>query len=299
MMFKITPNLWFDNQAEEAVNFYTSVFGNSKVKNVVRYGNAGARMSGKPQNSVMTIAFELNGQEFVALNGGPQFKFTPAISFYVNCETKREIDDLWNALSQDGSVLMELQKYPFSDRYGRLTDKFGLSWQLNLTNHKQVISPCLMFVGEQAGKAEDAMNFYTSLFIDSRIDRLDRYSVNEKGKEWTVKHAEFTLDGQRFIAMDGDYNHQFTFTPAVSFMVNCRTQHEVDEFWKKFSEGGEPSSCGWIQDRFDVSWQIVPIILDEMMNHADKERSERVMEAMLRMKKIDIDGLIEAYGREG
>jgi len=161
-MQKITPFLWFDNQAEEAVNFYTSIFKHSKIDTVTRYGEAGAEVSGRPKGTVMTVSFELEGQEFIALNGGPQF----------------------------------------------------------------------------------------------------------------------------------------TFSPAISFVVNCETQQEVDELWEKLSEGGEKQRCGWLKDKYGVSWQIVPIVLVEMLQDKDAEKSKRVMEALLQMDKIDIETLKQAYEQQ-
>src|SRR5438128_2638881 len=119
-MQKITPFMWFDDKAEEAVNFYTSIFRDSKIKNVSRYGDDGAEVSGRPQGSVMTVAFELNGQDFIALNGGPVFQFTEAISFLVNCETQAEVDELWEKLSDGGRIM----------QCGWLTDKYGVTWQI-------------------------------------------------------------------------------------------------------------------------------------------------------------------------
>ena len=158
-MQKIMPCLWFDNQAEEAVNFYTSLFKNTKIVNVARYDEAGAKASGRPKGSVMTVTFQLNGQEFIALNGGPVFKFTEAISFFVNCETQEEVDELWN----------------------------------------------------------------------------------------------------------------------------------------KLTEGGEEGQCGWLKDRFGLSWQIVPAALGAMLGDKDPAKAQRVMQAMLQMKKIDIAKLRQAY----
>jgi predicted 3-demethylubiquinone-9 3-methyltransferase (glyoxalase superfamily) len=158
-MHKITPCLWFDNQAEEAVNFYVSIFKNSKIGSVARYGEEGAKVSGRPNGTVMTVTFQLDGQEFMALNGGPMFKFTE----------------------------------------------------------------------------------------------------------------------------------------AISFIVNCKTQQEVDELWEKLSKGGEEGPCGWVKDKYGLSWQIVPTVLGEMMQDKDTEKSERVMKAMLQMKKLDIKSLEQAY----
>jgi len=243
----------------------------------------------------MTVEIQLEGQKFTALNGGPHFKFTPAVSFYVACETAEKVDALWQKLSEGGSVLMELAKYPFSEKFGWVADKYGLSWQLNLASFPQKISPCLMFVGEQNGKAEDAMKFYTSQFNNSSIDRVERYAPGEGGTEGAVKHGVFSLDGQKFIAMDGGTNHPFTFTEAQSFVVDCKTQDEVDEFWQKLTAGGQESQCGWLKDKYGLSWQVTPAILIEMLQDKDAEKSKRVMEAMMQMSKIDIPTLQRAY----
>lgn len=293
---KITPHLWFDDQAEEAANDYVSIFKNSTIGSVTHYGEEVAEVSGKPKGTVMTLSFQIEGQEFVALNGGPQFKFTPAISFFVNCETEEEIDQVWGKLIEGGEILMPLQKYPFSEKFGWLNDKFGVSWQLNLASSPQKIDPCLLFVGEQHGKAEEAMNFYIPLFENSSIERIDRYGAGEGEPEGTVKRAIFSLDGQEFMAMDSNREHLFTFTEATSFLVNCETQEEVDEFWEKLTEGGEEVPCGWLKDKYGVSWQIVPTVLNELLNDPDPEKSERVMKAMLQMGKLDIEGLKRAYG---
>jgi predicted 3-demethylubiquinone-9 3-methyltransferase (glyoxalase superfamily) len=290
-MQKITPFLWFDNQAEEAMNFYTSIFKNSKLGSVTRYGEDGPG----PAGTVMTGTFQLDGQEFMALNGGPHFTFTPAISFFVNYETEQEIDKLWEKLTEGGTVLMELDKYPFSEKFGWLEDKFGVSWQLILASRRQKITPFLMFVREQHGKAEEAMNLYISLFKNSSIVNIERYGPGGDEPEGTVTHATFSLTGQEFMAMDSNREHHFTFTPAISFFVNCETQQEIDKLWEKLSEGGEIEQCGWLKDKYGVSWQIVPTILGEMLQDKNPERSQRVMKAMFQMKKLDVEGLKQAY----
>ena len=156
-MQKIIPFLWFDTQAEEAANFYVSLFKNSKIGNVARYDKESAEASGRPEGSVMTISFELDGYELSALNGGPLFSFTPAVSFFVGCKMREELDTLWSRLAEGGKVLMPLDAYPFSERYGWIEDKFGVSWQLILSDVPQHIRPCLLFVGDRYGKAEEAM----------------------------------------------------------------------------------------------------------------------------------------------
>ena len=288
-MQKITPFLWFDSQAEEAATFYTSLFDNSRIGMVRRYGEAGPG----PKGTVMTLDFQLCGARFMALNGGPVFKFTPALSFFVSCASEEEIDRLWRSLSAGGSVMMELQKYPFSDKFGWLSDRYGLSWQLNLTGTRK-ITPFFMFVGEQHGKAEEAMTSWCSLFPRSRIEQVQRYGSNQGGAEGAVMHGRFVLDNQEFMAMDSNHPHAFTFTPALSFFVDCTTQEEIDIFWEKLGKGGRTDQCGWLQDKYGVSWQIVPAILGELLGDPDPVKAKKVTQAMLKMTKLDIAELKKA-----
>jgi predicted 3-demethylubiquinone-9 3-methyltransferase (glyoxalase superfamily) len=295
---KISPFLWFNDNAEEAAHFYTSTFKNSRITTVTRYSGEGAKTSGMPVDSVMTVAFQLNGQEFVAINGGPVFQINPTISFFVNCETAQEIDMLWDKLSDDGTVMMELDKYPFSEKYGWIQDRFGVSWQLILPGRKQKFTPCLMFTGDQHQKTEEAINFYISVFRHSDIIHLERYGTDQ-GPEGAVVHAKFTLNGQEFIAMDSHTQHPFNFNPAISLVVYCENQEEVDYYWDKLSEGGDVNAqqCGWLQDKYGVSWQIVPVALMEMLSNPDPGKSEKVMKAVFQMKKMDINALKRAFGQ--
>jgi predicted 3-demethylubiquinone-9 3-methyltransferase (glyoxalase superfamily)/uncharacterized protein YndB with AHSA1/START domain len=287
---KICPFLWFDNQAGEAMNFYTGIFHNSEII----FTQPG------PDGKVFTGSFRLNGYEFMALNAGPMFSFSPAVSFFATCETEQETDRLWQLLSPGGRVLMELGKYPFSEKYGWLEDKFGISWQIMLLpGVSQTISPSLLFVGSQHAKAEEAVYFYTSLFPDSAVKEVERYTEDDQDKTGTIKYSSFTLQGQNFIAMDSGLDHNFNFTPAISFFVKCDTQEEIDEYWEKLSAGGQKQRCGWLQDQFGVSWQIIPPVLGEMLADPDREKSKRVMDAMLQMDKIIIKDLESAYSGVG
>jgi len=299
---RIVPCLWFDSQAEEAVGFYTAIFEEAKKGTVTRYGKAGQEIHGRPEGSVMTISFELAGLPFTALNGGPHFKFSPAISFMVSCKTEKQLDDLWSMLlwgTGRDSVLMPLQEYPFSKRYGWIQDRFGISWQLMLREDQdtsQEIVPCFLFVGMQAGKAEEAVRFYTSIFDKASIEELYHYEAGEEpNREGYVKFASFAIEGQVFSAMDSSLEHDFTFNEAISFEVRCENQEELDHYWQKLSFVPEAEQCGWLKDKFGISWQITPRAMEEFLNDPDPERSFRVMEAMLKMKKIDIKGLREAY----
>ncbi len=301
MTQKIVPCLWFDRDGEEAAHFYLSAFRNSKVGNVTRYTKAGFDVHQMPEGTVMTTEFEIEGMRFIALNGGPQFKFNPSISFLVACNSKEEVDTLWSKLSQSGGpALMDLGSYPMSERYGWLQDKYGLSWQVMLVKDrviKQKVVPTLMFTEGQSGKAEEAVNLYTKVFNNSAIDHIAPYSKGqEPDKEGTVLHAGFTIEGQDFAAMDSARVHGFTFNEAISLMVLCQTQEEIDHFWGKLTaDGGQESVCGWLKDRFGVSWQVAPTILNEMLRDNDMEKVARVTNAFLRMKKFEISELRKAY----
>jgi predicted 3-demethylubiquinone-9 3-methyltransferase (glyoxalase superfamily) len=294
-MKEMLPCLWFIDQAEEAVRLYTSLFRKTGIGEITRYSKTAAEVAQRPAGSLMTIKFELEGQPFIALNGGPVFRFTPAVSFFVILEDTQAIDRIWNKLSEGGDVLMELAKYPFAEKYGWLTDKYGVAWQLMAGSRMQKIAPCLMFVGKQSGKAEKAMNYYASIFPNSKVNMVSRYGKGGQDPEGTVNHGEFSLNSHEFMAMDSALKHAFTFSEAISFMVTCENQKEVDFFWEKLTSGGEPSQCGWLKDQFGVSWQIVPTVLNELMIDPDPVKASRVTQAMLQMKKIDINGLKRAY----
>ncbi len=289
---KITPHLWFDKEAKEAAELYTSIFKNSKIKNITTIHNT-------PSGSVDAVSFEISGQSFMALSAGPLFKFNPSISFHVKCRTKEEVDALWGKLSEGGTILMELGKYPFSERYGWLQDKFGVSWQIIFAGKNEIqqkITPALMFVGDVCGKAEEAVKFYTSVFNNSKLGHTVRYGKNEEpDKEGTLKYASFILDGIEFGAMDSAHQHKFAFNEAISFIVNCDTQKEIDYYWEKLSAVPESEQCGWLKDKYGVSWQIVPTIMNDMMKDKDERKIAKVTEAFLKMKKFDIKSLEQAY----
>lgn len=295
---KIIPHLWFDDRAEEAANFYTSLFNNSKVGTITRYTKEGFEIHGQPEGKVMTVEFDLAGYKFIGLNGGPHFKFTPAISFFVTCESEKETDNLWRDLSAGGAALMPLDKYPWSEKYGWVQDRYGLTWQISLGIIEEVgqkIAPSLLFVNELLGRGEEAIRFYTSVFEDSVIDGILKYGPGEEGPEGTVKHAQFSLLGCKFMVMDGPGKHGFSFNEAVSLLIDCDSQKEIDYFWEKLTVGGEEGPCGWLKDRFGVSWQVHPSVLSEMIKDPDTKKVERVTKAFLGMKKFDIDELEKAY----
>jgi predicted 3-demethylubiquinone-9 3-methyltransferase (glyoxalase superfamily) len=291
-MQKITPHLWFDTQAVEAANFYASTFSDSRVGDV-------STIHDTPSGDTDIVSFELLGLPFMAISAGPQFKFTPAVSFLVACKSKEEVDELWNKLSDGGKPLMPLDSYPFSERYGWTEDRYGLSWQIMYAGADapgEPITPTLMFVGDVSGKAEEAINFYTSLFPNSKVGDILRYASGEEpDKEGTIKHASFSLNGQHFAAMDSALEHDFSFNEAISFMVYCETQEEIDHYWDKLSAVPEAEQCGWLKDKYGLSWQVVPTAMDDMMREGTKEEIARVTEAFLKMKKFDLAELQRAY----
>jgi len=296
---KIIPNLWFNKDAEEAVHFYTTVFNRGKILSKTHYTEAGRDVHGMEAGTVLTIEFMIEDTTFSALNGGPTFTFTPAISFIVSCPSVEEVNEMWEKLSKGGTTLMPLNSYPFSERYGWIQDKYGLSWQViyNELKKERGLMPSLLFTGAQCGKAEEAMTYYTSIFdANSSIGDIARYDANHSpDKEGTIMYAEFTLAGQKFAIMDSAQEHGFTFNEAISFIVLCETQEEIDYYWEKLSTNPEAEQCGWLKDRYGVSWQIVPTTLGEILMSTDRQRVDRVMAALLEMKKLDIGKLEEEF----
>jgi predicted 3-demethylubiquinone-9 3-methyltransferase (glyoxalase superfamily) len=277
---RIVPSLWFDKEAEEAMNFYVSTFNESvsgsketegsSIVEITHYERGmeapgTERMLGRVINGI----FELRGHRFYALDGGPIFKFNPSVSFILNFDPSREtdargsLDQLWDRLSTGGVALMPLQEYPFSKRYGWIQDKYGLSWQLILTNpegeERPFIVPSLLFVGAVSGRAEEAVNFYLSVFENARRGTIARYPKGmEPEKEGTTMFSDFVLENQWLAAMDSAREHNFAFNEAISFLVNCDTQQEIDRYWERLSAVPAAEQCGWLKDKYGLSWQIAP-----------------------------------------
>jgi predicted 3-demethylubiquinone-9 3-methyltransferase (glyoxalase superfamily) len=291
-MKTISPFLWFDSEAQEAAQFYVSVFKNGTIGAKATYDAEGAKVSGRAEGSVMTVDFEIEGQRFTALNGGPIFQFTPAISFSVHCGTVAGVQELWAKLVEGGKALMPCQEYPFSKQYGWLNDKFGVSWQLNCDDRNQAITPSFMFTQEKFGNVEKAMEFYTTLFPHSKIEAISRYEEGEGDEVGKIKYSMSQFNGTDFIMMESSGPHHFTFSQATSFLVPCEDQKEIDHYWEKLGEGGEHQPCGWLIDKFGIAWQVIPANMGELMSDPkDPEKAKRAMKAMLQMKKIDMKAL--------
>lgn len=299
MIHLITPHLWFDKEAKEAAEFYCSVFPESKITSTTNLSNT-------PSGDCDMVSFTIWGLPYMAISAGPLFKFNPSISFIVNFDPSREqnaremIDEVWTKLSEGGTALMPIDKYPFSERYGWIQDKYGITWQLMLTNPegepRPTIIPNLMFVGNNCGKAEEARELYLSIFRNSKPGALVKYGPGqEPDKVGTVMFTDFMLENTWFAAMDSAHEHRFNFNEAISLMVNCETQEEIDYYWDKLSAVPEAEQCGWLKDKYGVSWQISPVAMDKMMTNGTPEQCERVTQAFLKMKKFNLAELQKAF----
>ncbi|MEO6536238.1 MAG: VOC family protein [Candidatus Paceibacterota bacterium] len=298
-MQKIVPHLWFDTQAKEAAEFYVSAFENSKI-------TTDKTLKDTPSGDTQLVGFDLAGYSFMAISAGPIFTLNPSISFMVNFDPSRDekaqehLEQLWAKLSEGGKTLMPLQEYPFSKLYGWTNDTFGVSWQLMLTNpegeERPFIIPSLMFTQGVNGKSEEATNFYIETFKNARRGTIMHYPAgSDPAMEGKVMFTDFQLEGQWFTAMDGGLAHDFVFNEALSLVVKCDSQEEIDYYWEKLSAVPESEQCGWLKDAYGVSWQITPSRMDDMMREGTPEQIARVTQAFLKMKKFDLAALEEAY----
>jgi predicted 3-demethylubiquinone-9 3-methyltransferase (glyoxalase superfamily) len=273
------PCLWFDYHAKTAAEFYCSIFPKSKILS---------------HNPIVTI-WEICGQKFMGLDGGSMYKANPSVSFFVTCDSNKEIDEIWTKLIEGAKIMMPLNKYDWSEYYGFLQDKFGVSWQIFKGNYgdvNQKIVPCFLFTDNQFGNAYDAVNFYSTVFSNSKIEGILFYNESEMNIRNIVKHSQFILDGNVFMAMDGAGSHNYTFNEATSFVIECDSQEQIDYYWNAFTnDGGIESMCGWCKDKFGVWWQVVPKMLGELM--ADPKKAAKVQEAFMKMRKFDIKTLMD------
>lgn len=289
----ITPHLWFDTEAVEAARFYAETFPDSRVTGTTT-------LPGTPEQDTDLVTFELFDQPFMAISAGPLFRFTPAISFSVSCASAEEVDRYWDRLSEGGQVLMELGTYPFSDRYGWTTDRYGLSWQISLASDGDVgtqrITPSMLFVGDVAGKAEEAIGFYASVFPDSEVEATVPYGEGAApNAPDDLMYATVRLAGQRFATMDSSLEHDGGFNEAISFLVNCDDQDELDRYTEALTAVPEAEQCGWVKDRFGVSWQLNPVEMDRMLLEGTDDQIARVVDAFMPMKRLDLATIRRAY----
>lgn len=279
----IYPCLTIRGKINEAAEFYTQTFGGSKTGMANPY----------------VIQIEMSGQHFMLLNEGPASNPNPSISFMVMCGDAAETEKYWNSLHDGGKVMMALDSYPWSPKYGWIEDKFGVSWQLytgTKEDSTQKFCPTLMFTGDQAGKAETALRFYTSVFPNSEVEGVLKYAEGEGDRTDFVKHAQFKLNGYVAMAMDSSAEHGFGFNDAISLVIQCETQEEIDHYWDQLTgNGGKEVFCGWLTDQFGISWQVVPKEIGKLIS--DPVRGPKVMQAVMGMKKLIIKDLEAAYNQ--
>jgi len=299
----ITPHLWFDTQAVEAARFYSSLFPDSRIESI-------STLRGTPSGDCDVVSFVLHGHPFMAISAGPYFKFNPAISFFVRFDPSREsdararLDRTWAALLEGGKALMPLDAYPFSPHYGWVQDRYGLSWQLILAEPdgppRPPIMPSLLFTGAVAGKAKEAGAYYQEVFDDSQAGQWEPHPAgSDTDPAGTTLFSDFRVGDTWFVAMDSGYPHGFAFNEAVSFLVPCRDQAEIDRYWTALSHVPAAEQCGWCADRFGVSWQITPVLMDQVMSSGDQVLIDRVTRAFLPMHKLDLARLEAAVRGEG
>jgi predicted 3-demethylubiquinone-9 3-methyltransferase (glyoxalase superfamily) len=283
-MHKIVPYLWYNNDAVEAAKWYVSIFENSKI---IQTG----LLTDTPSGDVETVEFQLANLTISAISGGPYFTLNSSISLMVACESMEEVDRLYSQLFVGGTELMPLGEYPFSKRYAWFSDKYGLNWQLfmveNRTEHFR-IRPTLLFSTDVCGKAEEAMDYYMSIFKEAKKGYINHYAPMEAVDQRAgVNYAELYLPGLPLVCMDHAMGGEDAFNEAFSFMILCESQDEIDYYWDKLSFVPEAEQCGWLKDPYGVSWQVVPANLNDILFNGSKEEVERVTEAFMSMKKFD------------
>jgi|SRR5690606_15002317 predicted 3-demethylubiquinone-9 3-methyltransferase (glyoxalase superfamily) len=295
----LVPHLWFDRQAREAAEFYCSVFPASAIDYV-------SQLHDTPSGDCDVVSFRIGGQPFMAISAGPHFRFTPAISFVANFDPGRDpqarasLDAAWEKLAEGGKVLIPLDEHFFAKRYGWVQDRYGVSWQLILSNPESeprpFIVPMLMFTGEVCGKAEEAGAFYRSVFDGSRVGQLLHWPPGTRQeREGTVMFSDFRLGETWVSACDSIEGHGPGFNEAISFVIHCQDQTEIDRYWSQLSAVPQSEQCGWCKDRYGVSWQVVPAEMDQMLRSEERERVARLTGAFLKMKKFDLAALRRAF----
>ena len=282
----IFPCLWYDEDAKQSAEFYCKVFGGEITA-----------------DTPVVMNIDLFGQRLMLLNGGPQFKKNASVSFMVICETEDEVQKYWDQLLDGGMALMELGSYSWSKKYGWVKDQYGVTWQLFLGEKAtdQKIIPTMMFIHQNNGKAKEAMELYTRTFPNSNIGKILEYGEGSEGHDLAepaenVQHAHFVIDHYNLFCMDNSYDHQFDFNEGISMVIMTDDQQQTDHYWNTLTaDGGRESMCGWLKDKYGFSWQIVPKRLIQLMNDSNQEKAYKVVQAMMKMQKIIIQDLEDAY----
>ena len=290
MSQKVTPNIWFNRNAAEAGEFYSSALPWTTSRVVMRYPDEVPEFQKGLEGEALVVKIDVAGFGITFINSDDTFTPTPAISFILNFDpllfdgsedaARAQLQKTWDALIDGGAVLMPLGEYPFSPQYGWVQDRYGVSWQLMLTNPegdpRPFVIPQLLFANDVEGRAREAAELYTSLLDDAGFGTVIPRPTGG------VMFGEFHVGEQWFSMMDSDVKHEFGFTPGVSLEVSCGDQAEIDRLWEALSAVPEAEQCGWLVDRFGVSWQIVPENMDELLARPG------AYDRMLQMKKLVI-----------
>lgn len=293
---KIVPHLWYDDEAQQAAEFYTRIFPNSKIISETT-------LQDTPSGDANEVSFELMGYRFMAISAGPYFVKNPSISFlfmYTRDELP-EIEKVWNQLIDGGKTLMEFGEYPFNEKYGWVEDKYGVSWQFFLSDggHRARVLPTMMFINDNLGRTQSAMNFYVDVFKDTEYGGVFNYPEGmEPNLSSHVMHAEIKLENQWFSMMDSAEAHDFNFNEGISLLIKCEDQKEIDYYWDKLSAVPEAEQCGWLKDQFGLPWQVYPEVMEKMFEEGTEDQIKRVTGAFLQMKKFDIAKIEAAYKGE-
>lgn len=302
-MATLVPHLWFNGTAGEAAAFYAQLFPDSEILSTTVLHNT-------PEGDALTVRFRAWGQEFQAIDGGDFFHLNPSISFIVNVDPSRvpdaaaEVDRLWTGLTEGGQVLMELGEYPFSARYGWVADRFGVSWQVMLTNPegepRAPIVPNLSFGTNARTGAQEAREAYLEIFPDAQAGSLYRFEdmVMPEGAPdvppQQLAYSDLKIAGTWVAMMDAP-GFPDVFSEGLSLILLCEDQAEMDLYWDALTAVPESEQCGWLKDRFGVSWQITPAEMGRMMSEGTPEQIQRVVDTFMPMKKLDAAALRAAY----
>jgi predicted 3-demethylubiquinone-9 3-methyltransferase (glyoxalase superfamily) len=292
-MQRIVPNLWFDHKAAEAAEFYADVFPDARITETIHYPSECLPDFQKEfAGEVLYVELEIRGYRLIAINAGPDVTVNPSISLMLNFDpasdpdARAHLEATWERLSEGGEALMPLGDYGFSSLYGWVKDRYGITWQLLLSDPtgepRPFIVPSLMFTELVLNRASEALEYYASVF-GGRVATVARYPDDAGATAGTVMYGEVEVLDQWLAAMDsGGAEHGFTFNIGVSLMVECADQAELDGWWSQLSAVPEAEICGWCQDKFGVSWQLVPANLAELMSKPGSYAK------LMSMKKIEV-----------
>lgn len=295
-MQTIIPHLWFDREALEAAQIYTSLFPDSHM-------DWTHDLTDTPSGDAVLVQFQLANLTLAAISAGPYFKLNESTSLMVHFQNKDELDRIFETLSEAGRVLMPLGEYPFNSYYVWFEDQFGLSWQFFYSpeNSRAVqLEICLLFSQEQVGQARSFLEKAQAVFPNSQIGTVNHYQENEKQEaKALINYGELLLNQQRLVVMDHGFGGENSFNEAFSLMVYTDSQEETQRLYQQLSHVPESEQCGWVKDEFGISWQIVPRPLMDAYQILSKEEMKAVHDPILTMKRLNYDEITELVKKKG